>query len=150
MPELTISQFPEILVATASILLDRCLRYDKIQDRLRCQIWIWLVIALSQNNLLTDSENTQDSLMIFQTWVHLVVFSNITSISLSSLRTIQKPLHNTTLLSPAAWLAMMSTLAPVRDPLLLSMQVFCLAIAVLWMTQWHLHRKQTLIGNNQL
>ena len=150
-----LSQLTLTLIATASILLDRCLRYDLIQDRFRCQIWMWLAVALSlyQPSTTTTPNNDQEEqiTLVFYSWIHLVVFSNIISIAVvATSDQIHKLQHynsittSFSLMPLGAWLAMISTFFPTKDKITFSMQVFCVSIAILWMIQWNSKRQRRL------
>jgi hypothetical protein len=174
MMEIPLSQVSVILIATSSILLDRCLRYTTtssvggMQDRLQLQVWLWLAVALSlypnddtnaNNANNNDNDNEDEYLTLFHSWIHVVLFSNICSISvvaLSSERLVRRNVtqHNpiASLLSPAAWLAMMSTLVlgptHTTDALWrLSAQVFVISLAILWTLQWNQRRRRKVMAH---
>ena len=163
-------QLPTILTATSSILLDRCLRHDLIQERFKCQIWMWLVVTLSMyspHHLSEEEEEEPNKNVAFQSWVHLVLCSNMVCISSMVVHNNNNYNYNIKInnqcsnwLPPATWLAMISTLviptasssssSSSSDPMLISIQVFCLSVAFLYMVQWHRKRRRQLFVDHSL
>lgn len=155
-----------VLIATASILLDRTLRYDLIEERLKFQLALWLALSLSmlQPSSVNKSigfgttEATDDAfkLVLFQTWLHLVVFSNIIYVCVQSWQTtstwfVNRTHHSTTkisLLPPCAWIAMISSI-PERTTdshrsVLWTGQVFLVSLILSWIWQWHTERRKEI------
>jgi hypothetical protein len=95
-----------ILLATASILIDRALPRQGIRDRLCCQVWLWLAASLSQlqgqqygeshdshaiaqqQQQLTahDNYHFNHPSRLVQTWVHAILFGNIIPIVVVAMR----------------------------------------------------------------
>jgi hypothetical protein len=127
-----LAELPVLLIATASVLLDLSFRKELVRDRLSCQLWLWLAVALSHPS--------QEQPVLFHAWVHGVIFSNILSTVASWKLTSWEPLGR--LLAPSAWITMILTLLfRASSDASQSMGVYLLSFAVLWASQWHLHRK---------
>jgi hypothetical protein len=127
-----LAQLPVLLIATASVLLDHSFRKEFVRDRLSCQVWLWLAIALSHPS--------QDQPVLFYAWVHGVIFSNILSTVTSWKLTSWD--HLSRLLAPSAWITTILTLPNgVSFDASESIGVYLVSFVVLWISQWHLHRR---------
>ena len=70
-----------VLIATASILIDRSLQSSGgKRDRLCCQVWLWLAASVSHRGGQTSSLVLSSSPMLVDCWVHAIMFGNIVGI----------------------------------------------------------------------
>ncbi len=154
--------FSLVLIVSATILVDRIIRRDLISERLLCQVWLWLALALSTSETRAghDNEGIDGA---FQTWLHAVVFCNVVSIFAESRRVAnpcslgnQKEQVLVDSLPHSAWISMMSCWIPIPIPYLnveevipKTCQVFVVSLAVSWVLQWHRHRKARIADRVQ-
>jgi hypothetical protein len=128
-----LAQLPVLLIATASVLLDHSFRKELVRDRISCQVWLWLAVALSHPS--------QEQHVLFHAWANGVIFSNILSTVASWKLTSWEPLGR--LLAPSAWITMALTLPNgASSDASQYMGIYSMSFAVLWASQWHLHRKR--------
>jgi len=153
-----------VLIATASIFMDRILRQDQVSERLQNQIWLWLALTLSLSGPFRGQDDAGVEEILFQSWLHGVFFANILAIFLQTHRArrnvggsnprifpVASPRrgHVVDLLPFATWIAMLSAAVPLlwdssylnsRDAIIWTLQVFVLSLAVLRGMQWHVQR----------
>ncbi|CAJ1969082.1 unnamed protein product [Cylindrotheca closterium] len=160
-----LTQFPTILIVTSSMVIDRSLRKDLIEERVRCQIWLWFCVILSLRShpsSLHDKDIQQHGKkedLIFETWMHLVIVSNLVSIGVLAisgpLERIKKSYNRSSWwFSFAAWTAMMSSsclFSSLRyaegaqeSIAMFSLQVYILSLCILWIIHWYKRRKEKL------
>lgn len=161
------TQLPAILIVTSSLLIDRSLRKDLIEERVRCQIWLWFCVILSLrshpntiriNNDKDDIIHISKEDLICETWMHLIIVSNLASIGVLAisgpLERIKKSNMGSWWFSFAAWTAMMSSclFAPLgyaegtqdSSIAMLSLQVYVISLCILAMIHWHKRRREKM------
>jgi hypothetical protein len=149
--EHVLSQLPAILIVSSSIAVDQCLRADLIEERFRCQVWLWLTVLLSLHSHANEEDDGDD--LIFESWIHLVIVSNLASIvwlaAMGPLQRMSKRNIGTWWLPFAAWNAMISSSCLFSDftrqpRALFSTEVYLASMAALWVVQWRRKRKERI------
>lgn len=152
-----------VLITSASILIDRILRHESTIDRLQCQIWLWLALAVTVEGPSQGNEEFDTKQVLFQTWLHVVIFCNILSIfaqwrnnstAHSSLMLGRRKEHRLVDLLPiSAWIATVTSILAMtvkvwnlsfHDATLWTLQVFVASLVIFWALQWHWYRKAEL------
>lgn len=155
----TLSQLPSILIATCAILVDCCLREDLIEERFRCQLWLWLCLLFSLHSYPVEEEEEGEDInnnLIFEVWLSLIIVSNVGNIAaFGALGPIQKTKETRKrwMFPLSAWTAMVSSSnlfsgiydGPTQWSMITSsIQVYVISIASFCTFQWHKKRQKRL------
>ncbi len=137
------SIIPVVLIASSAILLDRTMRYETILHRCQIQIWMWLALFLASSLNWSENDSNYDNpqqRMLISLWAHGTLFFNLTAILAEGLKNnnigLSKRQEATRMILPILpiscwWPMILVTVASILVEVTTSVEGF-LSILALW------------------